>query len=630
MIKLIKTPTCIFLICVFTSLLFGYSIPVQAQSAAVPPVFLTDENFVEMTRGFYGAEIQDILIKNQTALVNYQRQIGDQTLNAGDIFWISSQQDDFSISPKVLLTTYITLYGANQAPTQDLMDVTRAVTASLWNNYVVFKNGSRTYQLKNGTTQTIEKEANGASYAVKTYLALQASSSTDLNTLLQAWTTNYQTLFNQPPNANSGVKAAPANVAPFLRLPFDQPVGNFLRVNSFFDHNVPSVYDDSILRFDGKTFGTASSANCTIGVNCYGGHNAIDYSTGAGRPVLAAAAGKVVYRYYNKDAAQGYVDSGLIIDHGNGYMTEYWHMDPISVKMGDQVNSGQLVGMSGNIGKSSGPHLHFGLRIAGSKDVDPFGWWGPGVKDVWGDSKWMWAGDLVADNGEAQMQLFYNSYWYFDAAGYGGGSFYTGAVTTTAKSTNWGIWGAYIQDPGIYDVYAYWPRRADNATAVSYRVFSADGVNDVQVSQAADGDRWVKLGTYHFNNDSYTVMLTDLNSGSGKRVYFDAVQWVKTGANPATPTATVIITTATPATPAVTNTPTAAPTTQTPTPIPTTSTPVPNPATSTPTPVPATNTPTPRTIDEHPHPRCIRSKPGVGKTCQPIEQRKRCIPIPGG
>ena len=586
--KPLQTLLRILLIISFTYILFDLSIPVEAKSDVKSAVVLTDGNFVDVAQGLYGTALQDILKMRQSPLANYQRRVGDQTLSAGDIFWISSQQDDFFISPKVLMTTYITLYGSDQTPSQDIMVTTRSIAAALWNNFGAYQKGTRSYLFKNGTSSSIGNSSNAGTFAISAYLAQQVSTAADLDNSVTAWSNNYRALFNQSPDVDSGSKAVPPNVKPFLQLPFTQPVGDFLRVNSFFDHDRPSIFDDSLLRFDGKTITNANFTHCTIGVNCYGGHNAIDYSTGAKRPVLAAAAGKVIYRYYNTDSSQGYVDSGLIIDHGNGYMTTYWHMDPILVNMGDQLNVGQMVGLSGNIGKSSGAHLHFGLRISsGSKDVDPFGWWGAGVSDVWGDSKWMWAGDLVADNGEPQMQLFYNSYWYYDAAGYGGGSFYTGPITTAGKSTNWGVWGAYIDTPGVYDVYAYWPKRSDNATGITYRVFSGDGVSNVLVNQSADGDRWVKLGTYHFNQDSYTVMLSDFNNGTGKRVYFDAVQWVRVGTVPATPTPTIAVTTA----------PTAIPPTNTP--IPPTSTPVAPTSTPIPptnTPVVPTNTPIPPTI----------------------------------
>ena len=547
---MIKIPTHIVLMFVFIYLLAGYPTPIQAKSDSAPTLILTDNNFVEVVPGFYGQSVQDIFKKNNSPLVNYQHQVGEQTMTAGDVFWTASQQRDFFINIKVLLATYITQYGLSQLPSNDLLEINSSIAASLWANFVTFKDGSRTYAYRNETRVTIEKDSNAGSYAITAFLAKQASNKQELNTLINNWISNYRSLFNQSPDVDSSIKALTPNVVPFLHLPFSQPAGNFLKVNSFFDHNRPSIFDDSILRFDGKTIDSATFNTCTLGVSCYGGHNGIDYSTGAGRPILAAAAGKVIYQYFNKDSNQGYVDSGLIIDHGNGYMTTYWHMDPIIVKMNDQVHTSQLIGLSGNVGKSSGAHLHFGLIIMdGSKSVDPYGWWGAGVNDVWGDSKWMWTGDLVADNGEAQMQLFYNKNWNYDAAGYGGSSFYTVAQSSQNKSTNWGVWSAYIGTPGTYDVYAYWPQQVDNATGVTYRVFNDGGVNDVTVNQAGDGDRWVKLGTYPFNQGSYTVILTDLNKGIGKRVYFDAVQWVKVGDAPVQPTPTVIATTPIPGQP---------------------------------------------------------------------------------
>lgn len=536
------------LLIIMLFVLFAIPFPVFADSQDVKPVFLTDENFVQITSGFYSPSILNVQKKIKSPLADYNRTIDTQTINGGDLFWLPSQSDDYSINPKVLMATFISRYGADTVPAGDLLEINREISATLWDYFNQFKNGKTVYSLSGGEEVTVLNGSNAASNAVRAYFAKQVAGQAEVDQLVNTWVGNYRTLFNQSADVNSFSKAEVPNIAPFMQLPFEQPDGDFLKVNSFFDHNRPSVFDDTILRFDGKKVGDASFADCEIGVSCYGGHNGIDYSTGAKRPMLAVASGKVVYKYFNTNSSEGYVDSGLIIDHGNGYMTAYWHMDPITVKYGDEIETGQVLGLSGNIGKSSGAHLHFGLKVTdGAKSVDPYGWWGPGVTDVWGDSKWMWAGDLIADNGEAQMQLFYRNYWTYEASGYGGGSFYTGAVTKTSKMTNWGVWGTYISSPGTYDVYAYWPKHDDNATGVSYRVFSADGVSDVTVNQAQDGDRWVKLGSYNFDQSSYTVILTDFNTGTGKKVYFDAIQWIQVGEAPVQPTSV-------PATPTATQT----------------------------------------------------------------------------
>ncbi|MEM5774596.1 MAG: peptidoglycan DD-metalloendopeptidase family protein, partial [Anaerolineaceae bacterium] len=272
-------------------------------------------------------------------------------------------------------------------------------------------------------------------------------------------------------------------------------------------------------------------------------HNGIDYKTGAGMPIYAAAAGTVVYKYYNTNPSAGTVDSGLYIDHDNGYRTAYWHMDPIEVEYGQTVKAGDLIGYSGNIGQSSGAHLHFGLRMVnGNKAVDPFGWWSTTVTDTWGGSDWMWEGDSIADMGEAQTQLFYRSYWYKVDSGYNGSSFWTYEVSTSGSSTNWAVWGTYIETAGQYRVYAYWPSDSTNTTNAKYKIFHSGGVTTVSVNQATNGDKFVLLGTYNFGIGSAAVIMNDYTGGSGGKVRFDAVKWEPINAPTSTPTRTPTVT----------------------------------------------------------------------------------------
>jgi hypothetical protein len=232
-----------------------------------------------------------------------------------------------------------------------------------------------------------------------------------------------------------------------------------------------------------------------------------------------------VYRYLNKDATQGVVDSGLIIDHDNGYRTIYWHQDEIFVQQGEKVVQGQPLGLSGNVGKSSGAHLHYGLRrTEGSKDIDPYGWWNI-TADPWGDSFLAWQGDLIADAGETQTQLFYGPYWYREERGYHNDSWYTLGVDEAAKSTNWGLWGTFITTPGAYRVYAYWPKDSGSSSSATYNVYHNSGISPVTVNQAAGGDQFSLLGTYNFIKGDAVVLLSDLTADKSKRVYFDAVKW---------------------------------------------------------------------------------------------------------
>jgi murein DD-endopeptidase MepM/ murein hydrolase activator NlpD len=58
------------------------------------------------------------------------------------------------------------------------------------------------------------------------------------------------------------------------------------------------------------------------------------------------------------------------IDHGNGFSTRYAHMSQIGVTVGQSIAGGESVGFSGSTGRSTGPHLHFEVRRAGSA-LDP-------------------------------------------------------------------------------------------------------------------------------------------------------------------------------------------------------------------------------------------------------------------
>lgn len=65
-----------------------------------------------------------------------------------------------------------------------------------------------------------------------------------------------------------------------------------------------------------------------------------------------------------------YAGGSVVIDHGSGIYTQYYHLSKILVKNGDKVKRGEIVGLSGASGRVSGPHLHFGI-FANGMQVDP-------------------------------------------------------------------------------------------------------------------------------------------------------------------------------------------------------------------------------------------------------------------
>jgi murein DD-endopeptidase MepM/ murein hydrolase activator NlpD len=94
------------------------------------------------------------------------------------------------------------------------------------------------------------------------------------------------------------------------------------------------------------------------------GHPGIDIALGEGSPVYAADTGTVTFAGWN---VYGYGNL-IVVNHGNGYETFYAHLSGINVSPGQIVYKGNVIGLSGNTGRSSGPHLHFEIRINGVQD----------------------------------------------------------------------------------------------------------------------------------------------------------------------------------------------------------------------------------------------------------------------
>jgi len=92
----------------------------------------------------------------------------------------------------------------------------------------------------------------------------------------------------------------------------------------------------------------------------YRAHHGIDYATPTGTPVHAAYNGKVIYA-----GRKGGYGNVVIIKHQEGYKTYYAHLSRFKVYVGKRVKTGDLIAYSGNTGRSTGPHLHFGLSLNG-------------------------------------------------------------------------------------------------------------------------------------------------------------------------------------------------------------------------------------------------------------------------
>jgi len=92
-------------------------------------------------------------------------------------------------------------------------------------------------------------------------------------------------------------------------------------------------------------------------------HWGVDLAAASGTPVLASADGIVLEALWN--ASYGNV---IDVSHAHGrYITRYAHLSVISVKVGDPVRRGQVIGRVGSTGLSSGPHLHFEVFVEGRR-----------------------------------------------------------------------------------------------------------------------------------------------------------------------------------------------------------------------------------------------------------------------
>ena len=97
-------------------------------------------------------------------------------------------------------------------------------------------------------------------------------------------------------------------------------------------------------------------------------HTGIDIAVGYGVPIHSAGAGTVIYATW-----MGGYGNVIIVDHGDGLSTLYAHQSSLAVGNGARVARGQTVGYVGSTGFSTGPHLHFEVRVNGNP-VDPMGY----------------------------------------------------------------------------------------------------------------------------------------------------------------------------------------------------------------------------------------------------------------
>jgi murein DD-endopeptidase MepM/ murein hydrolase activator NlpD len=89
-------------------------------------------------------------------------------------------------------------------------------------------------------------------------------------------------------------------------------------------------------------------------------HKGLDIATRQGSPVFATADGLVTFA-----GSKGLLGKSVIIDHGHGMATRYGHLSKLLKKRGDRVNRGDIIALVGSTGRSTGPHVHYEVRLNG-------------------------------------------------------------------------------------------------------------------------------------------------------------------------------------------------------------------------------------------------------------------------
>lgn len=100
-------------------------------------------------------------------------------------------------------------------------------------------------------------------------------------------------------------------------------------------------------------------------------HKGIDFGSGYGAPIRAVGDGRVIGAGYL--ASENGYGKIVLVRHAGGVVTAYAHMSRVSVRSGERVKAGEVLGRVGSTGHSTGPHLHFEVRIGGSQ-VNPVRW----------------------------------------------------------------------------------------------------------------------------------------------------------------------------------------------------------------------------------------------------------------
>jgi murein DD-endopeptidase MepM/ murein hydrolase activator NlpD len=526
----------------------------SAAPAAPIPATLFDDRRFTYEPGFYSPQIQAFLETQAGPLKGLSFVIGERRHSFAEV--LVGQTSYFSVNPKVILALIELQSGAlsTASPSSDQLGWAvgyhgengnrRGLTAQVrWAVKQLFY-ARRDYAqgaplaYADGSSAPAPPGLSMSEYAIA-YALAPTTSPAQLPSRLSAFLDTYTRLFGDPRRPPEGW---PAPAEPFLSWPLEQLVP----VTSFFDHGGPFLsrnFGDGVVTYWGRREVDIAFA--------YNGHDGWDYAAAPPDMALAAADGDVVFA---GNADDGCATRAVILDHGNGYRTLYWHLARVGVELGEHVPRGQPVGMVGESGCVTGPHLHFGVQYLG-RNTDPYGWCA-GVPDPWQQnpagtvSVWLWAdraspcapppSDAVVVDTDTPGFATAGDGWQSVPVGYGGGALFVPSTIGTGGLQPWdlrplaepavAVWRPNLPKAGRYRVLAYVPYALsglEDATEVRYHVRYSGGEAEIMVDDQLAANDWADLGTYMFDpGNAPSVSVSSLVEATQRSIWADAIMWL--------------------------------------------------------------------------------------------------------
>jgi murein DD-endopeptidase MepM/ murein hydrolase activator NlpD len=533
--------------------------PVLPSATPAPPadVFFHPAR-LSYTPDFADERIQAFLAEQPGPLKDVRVQIGSRSQSFAAV--LTSLSTLYSFSPKVMLALIEAQSGLLTAaqPTGDQVGWAlgyqgngggrRGVYAQLRWGSLELRQAMRDYALgfgkslpplefADGSQQQVDPSISLSRYVLARVLA-PTTSPGNLSPRLDRFLDTYTRLFGDPrPEPIDW----PQPAEPFLSQPMEQIVP----ITSFFDHDLPFLQKNgSLLTFWGRSETDISFA--------YDGHTGWDYAMAPPDKVLAAAEGRVIFAG-NSDDGCATPARAVILDHGNGYRTLYWHLASNDVEAGQLVERGAVLGMAGESGCATGPHLHFQVQYLG-RDVDPYGWCNP-VPDNWATnpvgqrSVWLWRdmpspcgppppGVIVVDDRSPGFRS--SGEWQRSEIGYNGGALFIPTqrgpvanrpfVVRDLARPAVALWQPELPQAGKYRVLAYIPyalNGLNDARDMRFLIGHSGGLAEFVTDAQDDRNWWVDLGVYEFDPAEQPFVSTSTQAADSRLgIWADAVAFV--------------------------------------------------------------------------------------------------------